>query len=127
MYIRFVIAKHDKDSHKPQGLFQAVAELRDDGRLSPEERRAADQIFGWFNKNLPTPTRLSRSSKRRAKAKAISWFKPSAHEHIRRMQDLAGILYTHDIPTEILKTNQPGYVVYEDEYQVVAEPFSTRR
>jgi len=43
------------------------------------------------------------------------------------MKDLAGILYTHDISTEILKTNQPGYVVYEDEYQVVAEPFFGRK
>lgn len=127
MYLRFVIDKHDEDSNKPQGLFQAIAELRDNGCLSPEERIAATKILAWFNKNLPVPRRFSRSRKRSAKAVAISWFKPSAHEYIKLMQDIAEILYIHDVPTKILKTRQAGYIVFEDEYQVVAQPFSGRK
>ena len=127
MYIRFVINQHDQDSQKPQGLFQAIDALRYEGSLSPEERKTTDQVFRWFNENLPVPKRFSRSRKRSARAKAISWFKPNAHDFISRMQDLAGILYVHDVPVEILKTKRPGYIVYEDEYQVVAEPFSQRK
>ncbi len=127
MYLRFVINKHDKISQKPQGFFQAVYTLRDEGRLTLEELKRADQVFRWFDKNLPTPKRFSRSRKRSAYAKAISWFKPSAHEMIKRMQDLADILYTHDVPVEILKTTRLGYIVYEDEYQIVAEPFSNKK
>ena len=127
MYIRFVIEEHDEDSQEPLGLFQAVADLRDDGHLSRDERVVADKIFAWFNKNLPEPERFSRSNKRSAKAVAISWFKPTAHEYIERMQGLAGILYAHDIPTKVVKTRRPGYIVYEDDYQVVAQPFSGRK
>lgn len=127
MYVRFVIDKHDGVSREPLGLFQAVHDLRDDGHLLKDERIAVDKIFKWFDENLPEPKRFSRSSKRSAKAVAISWFKPTAEECIKHMQELASILYTHDIPTKVIKTRQPGYVVYEDEYQVVAQAFSGRK
>ena len=127
MYLRFAIEKHDEDSQEPQGLFQAVGDLRDDGYLSKAERVAVDKIFRWFGENLPEPKRFSRSNKRSAKAVAISWFKPTARECIEQMQELTGILYAHDIPTEVIKTRRPGYIVYEDDYQVVAQPFSGRK
>jgi hypothetical protein len=124
---RFIIDKHDEDSGEPQGLFQAVSDLLHGGHLPEEERITARNIFTWFAKNLPVPERFSRSAKRSAKAVAISWFKPTAHECIKRMQDLAGILYVHDIPTKVIKSRRPGYVVYEDDYQIVAQPFSGRK
>jgi hypothetical protein len=37
---------------------------------------------------------------------------------------MVAILEAHDVKVEMLKTTKPGYVVYEDEFQVVAEPFS---
>jgi hypothetical protein len=127
MYLRFVIDKHDEDSNEPQGLFQAIADLRDDGHLSEEECVTVKKTFKWFNKNLPVPRRFSRSSKRTAKSVAISWFKPSAEACIKQMQELASILSIHDIPTKVIKTRRPGYVVYEDNYQIVAQPFSGRK
>ncbi len=127
MYVRFVIDRDDEGSGELQGLFQAVYDLRYEGRLSCEEEAAAKKIFKWFGKNLPGSKRFSRSSKRHAKAVAISWFKPTAEDCIKRMQELSSILYAHDIPTRVNKTRRPGYVVYEDEYQVVAQPFSDRK
>ena len=37
------------------------------------------------------------------------------------------ILEKHGIVVEMLETERPGYVVYEDDVQVVAEPFSDTR
>ena len=127
MYIRFVIDKYDDDSNEQQGLFQAVNDLLYDDRLSDEEEKEAKRIFKWFNKNLPVPKRFSRSSKSSAKSVAISWFKPSAKEFIQQMQLFSSILYTHNIRTKIIKTRQPGYIVYEDEYQIVAQPFKGKK
>lgn len=127
MYVRFVIDNRDEDSGEPQGLFQAVGDLRYDGRLSRAEEAAAKKIFKWFDKHLPGPKRFSRSSKRHAKAVAISWFKPTAEDCIERMQELSSILYAHDITTRVINTRRPGYVVYEDDYQVVAQPFAGRK
>jgi hypothetical protein len=39
------------------------------------------------------------------------------------IRELAAILESHDIATTMLTTERPGYVVYEDEFQVPAEPF----
>ena len=59
--------------------------------------------------------------------KAISWFKPGAKAHIAQMYHLSSILGRHGIAVEVIKTGRPGYVVYEDRYQLVAEPFSETR
>jgi hypothetical protein len=37
---------------------------------------------------------------------------------------MVAILQNHGIPVRMLKADRIGYVVYEDEYQVVAEPFA---
>jgi hypothetical protein len=37
---------------------------------------------------------------------------------------MVAILENHDVWIEMLKTERPGYVVYKDEFQVVAEPFA---
>jgi len=39
------------------------------------------------------------------------------------MHNLKAILEGHDIHVEIISTHNPGYIVYEDEHQVTAEPF----
>jgi hypothetical protein len=107
MFVRFVIQRNDEDSGRRQGLFQAY-----------------DDIYEWFRKNLRTPRSFTRSTKPHAKKVALSWFKDGATEHIRNMRAIAGILDTHGIQVEVLHTERPGYVVYEDTYQVAAEPFS---
>ena len=40
------------------------------------------------------------------------------------MRELVAILETHGVAVRMLKAQRVGYVVYEDEYQVVAEPFA---
>jgi hypothetical protein len=59
----------------------------------------------------------------RKKNKTISWFKDSAEEHRSRVRDLVAILRNHGLIVHMLKTDRVGYVVYEDKYQIVAEPF----
>ncbi len=80
----------------------------------------------WFNKNLGKPTRFTASKPPfyRKKNKAICWFKHTASEHLARVRELAAILDNHGVPVRTLKAKRVGYVVYEDEYQIVAEPFA---
>jgi hypothetical protein len=123
VFIRFVIQKNDIDSGRRQGLFQALSHLEYENALLPGEQRQYDEIYQWFRSNLKKPTSFSRSLKPHAKNVAISWFKDTAIEHIAKMRVLASILMAHGIAVELLKTERPGYVVYEDQHQVAAEPF----
>lgn len=125
MYLRFVITDIDEDSERKLGVFHAVANLRREGKLYFYEEELHDSIRQWFNENLERPTRFTTSKPPfyRKKSRALSWFKDSAREHIARVRGFTVILQSHDIPVRMLKTDRVGYIVYEDEYQVVAEPF----
>lgn len=127
MYIRFVVTNLDEDSGRRQGVFQALVDAREDGKLYEYEIERLKEIHAWFNENLEKPAAFSRSSRPHAMNKAISWFKDSAAEHIARMRELVSILEAHGVAVDIIRTERPGYVVYEDEYQVTAEPFYETR
>jgi hypothetical protein len=123
MYIRFVVKREDADSGKRLGVFQALADLRDQGELLEHELVLMKELHQWFNEFLKKPKAFSRSSKPHAKNKAISWYKDTAVEHIERMRELVAILEEHGVHVEILQTDRPGYIVYEDEFQITAEAF----
>ncbi len=126
MYPRFIVADIDEDSEKELGVFHAVGNLREANQLYPHEEEQHDLIRQWFNEHLEKPTRFTASKPPfyRKKNKAISWFKDSAGEHLARVRSLVAILQNHGVLVQMLKTERVGYVVYEDEHQVVAEPFS---
>jgi hypothetical protein len=126
MYLRFVVADIDEDSERALGVFHAVWNLRDAGKLYPHDEEQHDSIRWWFDDNLEKPTRFTASKPPfyRKKSKAISWFKDSATEHLARVRELVAILEAHGVPVRMLKAQRVGYVVYEDEHQVVAEPFA---
>ena len=126
MYLRFVVADIDENSERALGVFYAVRYLRDAGKLHAYEEDQHDMVRWWFNENLEKPTRFTASKPPfyRKKNKAICWFKHTASEHLARVRELAAILDNHGVPVRTLKARRVGYVVYEDEYQIVAEPFA---
>jgi len=126
MFLRFVVPEIDEDSDRELGIFHAMRNLRESGALSDHEAAHHDLIREWFNQHLEKPTRFTTSKPPfyRKKNRAISWFKDTAHEHIARARSLVAILETHDVSVRMMKSDRVGYVVYEDEYQVVAEPFA---
>ena len=79
----------------------------------------------WFNANLQKPARFtsSRPPHCRKQSKAVSWFKDNAKEHIAKVREMVAILESHGQAVRMLKAEGVGYVVYEDEWQIVAEPF----
>lgn len=80
-------------------------------------------IREWFNQNLDKPDRFSRTKGPFRQKKGISWFRDSAHEHIRRMREMVEILKRHGISVRQLVTDRPGSIIYEDDFQICAEPF----
>ena len=82
-----------------------------------------DRLVDWFNDCLRVPNRLTLLRHGHAQRKAICWFKKSAARYIARAKEIAAILHKNNITTELWLTNKPGYIVYEDTYQVAAVPF----
>jgi hypothetical protein len=127
MFIRFVIGSRDEDSGRKQGLFQAGDELRASGRMSHSDEQLLDELQQWFRENLPVPSRFAVSSKPHRKAQAISWFRDTARTQIAQMREYQRLLEAYGFVVQMLRDKRPGYVVYEDEHQVVAYPFFETR
>jgi hypothetical protein len=126
MYIRFITGEIDDASLKESGVLQAAYRLWRHGNLPEFEETRLRGLLDWFNSNLKKPSRFTTSKPPyyRKQNRAISWFKDSAIEHIANLRQIVSILDNHDIHTEMIQTERPGYIVYEDAHQVVAEPFS---
>ena len=124
MFVRFVVDRIHPDSGRRTGIFQAAYQLRHSGSMTGYEHDRLAAALSWFNKNLDKPARLSWSSRPNRKAQAICWFKAGAAEHLARIREIQHILAQNGIVVEMITTRRPGYVVYEDDYQLAAYPFN---
>lgn len=123
MYVRFVVDKQDEDSLEPQGIFHAIGELAGSGRMTAYEHERYEEVRAWFREHLERPTRFARAHH----SFAICWFKDTAREHLAQARQFVFLLEEHGVPVRQLTTDRPGYVVYEDHFQVAAEPFHGER
>jgi hypothetical protein len=118
-YIRFVIGRKDEGSHVEQGIFQAAGRALEWQNVTRSEADELKELRGWFNENLEKPTSFGRDKLRLG----ICWFKTETTEHISRIWQMVQILERNGIYVKKIRTDKPGYVIYEDEWQLVAEPF----
>ncbi len=124
MYLRFVCSRIDEDSHRRLGVFQAAFQLlKSDQVIEAADRADLRAVLNWYEEHLDEPGRLSRSRKPNAAPNAISWYRQTAHDHIQRMHRLCAVLEKYGIATEILRTDRPGMIVFEDDCQIAAVPF----
>jgi hypothetical protein len=125
LFLRFVSADRDRRSDQQQGIFTVLYALEREGQLAPYELEWFRGIEEWFNNHLKRPDRLTWSSRPNAPERAITWLKMSASDHVARMRELVTLLEHKDVPVDELRTDKPGYIVYEDEHQVAAIPFNS--
>jgi ribosomal protein S18 acetylase RimI-like enzyme len=101
---------------KPVGIFCAVWRLEHAGLLTDEEKDVYHEIDGvWFQENLPNPPFYDDDKP----GKPITWFKTAtAGFMLEKLQPLMDILEKYAYPYDMVYTNNPGRIVYEDEWQV---------
>jgi hypothetical protein len=126
VYVRFVCFQAVQGQRSRLGLFQAIEEAYGSDHAPGWALGLVGEINSWFSKNLPVPDRFQRGRWRRPGQPALSWFKPTASEHIRRMHELKTALEACGIHVEVLTTRVPGVIIYEDEFQITAEPGAGR-
>lgn len=124
MFVRFVITTVDEHSGRRQGLFQQAYALRRSKELPLELHEELDGALNWLDAHLEIPDRFTRGRRKGEPGLAIGWFKDTAREYIGHMRTVCGVLSRHGIPTEMLTTDRPGYIIFEDDYQVAAVPFA---
>jgi hypothetical protein len=117
-FIRFVVGCDTDDADCLDGLFVMARCLRDEEQLESYEREWLEELYAWFNAELPCPPFL----KEQFPTDAVCWFRESAGQFVSRMWDLAALLREHACPVRMLRTTRPGTILYQDPFQVVAVP-----
>ena len=127
-YLRFVLGEADKRTGTNKGLFTAAYSALRSEELYDYEEKEVKEALAWLEKHLPVPDKFSRKKNASHKnTHGIAWFKPDAAEVLKHMRRIVTVLEEHGVRVEILETTRPGYFVYEDDYQIVAEPFNREK
>ena len=117
MFVRFVVGA-DGDHHRSlTGIITEARLLRDRGGLNQDRVFWLEEIYEWFNANLLVPP-FSTSNWPRD---AVAWFRDDAREPIKRMWEIASLLKDHGVPVRLLRSHNPGRILYQDSYQIVVE------
>jgi hypothetical protein len=122
IYIRFVCYQLVASRRQRLGLFQAIADARECEDAQPWALKQIGELYGWFQQNLRVPSLVSSAGWKGAGQPGLSWFKPVATEHIKRMHQLKLALEACGVHVDILTTRDPGRVIWQDRHQLVAEP-----
>jgi hypothetical protein len=124
--LRFVLTRSHPDTGVRDGLCGAAYDLRDGTKISAADRHALGDLLSWFEANLAVPGRFNKSKSKghsRRRTAGISWLKPNASQHLAKMRAMAEILERHGHQVSQITASRPGYVIFEDDHQVIAEPF----
>jgi len=125
VFVRFVSGEIDCASQVSAGVFRAAARLRASAELPDYELEALTILKDWFAERLASS--FDYLARNRCYDRAICWFKPSAREYLARAWELVSILERNDVLIWMIKSSRTGYVHYEDNAQVFAEPYDDVR
>ena len=102
---------------KPVGIFVLTWRRVRDGIYSDEDKNIYFEVDKWFKENLPEPPFYGDNNDN--PLGATTWFKTNNSiimlEHIKPLLDL---LDKYNVPYEIAYSDNPGKIIYEDDYQV---------
>ena len=118
-YIRFIVRSDHPSRTRCTGVVASLRILGEEGRLPEYHVDYSHEIFVRLNKDLPCPPFETSGWS----TECVSWFKdtPPAQEWISVFRDMIAILEDSDLVVGTLTTDRPGMIVYEDEFQVVAQ------
>ena len=102
---------------KPVGVFVLTWRRVRDGIYSEEDKNIYLEVDKWFKDNLPEPPFYGDNNDN--PLGATTWFKINNSsimlEYIKPLLDL---LDKYNVPYEIAYSDNPGKIIYEDDYQI---------
>ncbi len=116
VFVRFVVGTDAEQHWELTGIVTEARLLRDDGQLTAEEAAQLEESYKWLSDHLPVPPFPTKWPRH-----AVAWFRDDARDAITRMWDLVALLEEHGHSVRLLRSKNPGRILYEDDFQVVVE------
>ncbi|MEV2201815.1 hypothetical protein AB0E11_17795 [Streptomyces fradiae] len=121
-YVRFQSPARHPRGHHP-GVFALANTLAREGRRSVDEHLLWRASNDWYDANHPNPSDTDPSVyDPDVNPGAVAWFRSTAGHLIARVDGCLALLAAHGVPCVRVETSDPGRIVYEDRFQVVAVP-----
>lgn len=115
---------HEENQRIQFGFFWAADYLKKSALLHPDDQATIERLIHFFDHKLPIPEYYQDEKNRQQAKSATSWFKDSATEFIKAMNELAAILERYHVDVErIHRKKVPGKKIYEDDFQITVLPF----
>jgi hypothetical protein len=115
MFVRFVVGTDGENHRWLTGIITEARFLRDRGQLTPYQQAWLEDAYAWLNAHLPCPP-FSTSD---WGSEAVSWFKDTAEPSIKKMWEIVALLKEHGVAVRLLRSRNPGKILYEDDFQIV--------
>jgi hypothetical protein len=127
VFVRFVIPDQSVEgSTAARGLVGVAYDLANGSEVDAARRTRIGELLEWLEEHLSVPERFGRTSSKgwyRRNHHGLSWVRLSAEQHLDVLRKLANIVREAGLTVVELETERAGFVIYEDDHQVVAEPF----
>jgi hypothetical protein len=121
-FVRFQAGNPNSRGCYP-GIFALANGLARDGKLSDKDWAAWRKANDHFDSAYTDPSTVDKRIYDRAiNPLAQSWFKPTATALIVGVQFYTDLLDRYGVDWQLLHSNDPGNILYEDDVQVVVAP-----
>ena len=120
MYRRFISPWPSDMRNVDYGIFQGIWICEEDYLLPSYLIEELRRETAWFNRNLPCPNRAE--FEYASHNVGVCWFSEHAHEMIQHARHMAAIYRAGDIWITEVRTDNPGRILYRDDYQIIAQP-----
>ena len=112
-YIRIQGREWAENTMHAKGIFSVLVTLLQKDALEKEDGDLFKEINSWFHENLPWPEACNKGER------VICFFKTeNSEEMLKMINPLMWLLEKYNHPYDVIYTNYPGEIVYEDKYQV---------
>ncbi|MEV0527137.1 hypothetical protein AB0I66_27275 [Streptomyces sp. NPDC050439] len=123
VYVRYESPARHQRGHFT-GVFGLVNNLAKAGKLTAEQELFRRTNNDWYDGAYPDPSTVDPTVyDHEVNPGAVAWFKVSATHLIERVPGYLEILDAHGVECRVVRSSDPGRVVYEDEFQVVVVPY----
>jgi hypothetical protein len=120
VFVRFVVGSDGQHHKELTGVITEARFLRDRGELTVEEEARLAELYEWFNGHVRVPPFATAAFPR----DAVSWLKDDAGEPVTVMWEIVTLLREHGVEVRLLRSANPGRVLYEDWVQVLVEEWN---